>query len=114
MSPSLELVADSVADLVEPNEPCDTEGDPSNQEEHETVMHGFLTVVAAGYLVEGIRRLCHDHYVVDPQGDDTQQDEFEQGPVGLDLPDRSLYRWRDGIVGSLLGVWLAFHCSLSV
>lgn len=78
----LQFVADAVGDVVEPHHPCDAAGEPSEEEQHEKVMHALPSVVAARDDVDGVGGFGHHHDVVDSQRDEAEENVFEEAPVG--------------------------------
>lgn len=67
---TLEFVANSVANGVVPDEPCDSKGHPTKKEKHEAIVCGLFAVVFAGYSIERISGLSENNNIVYAESDE--------------------------------------------
>lgn len=84
---ALKLIADPGADTMVPHNGGDAAGQPGEDEQQQAVMHSFLAVVTAGGGVDIGADAEHLNDGVNAKGNGTQQDEFQQTSVGLQLAD---------------------------
>lgn len=72
-----------------PDKPADAKGQPAEQEEHETIMHGASAVTSRGDEIQRGADFAHLPNVVNAEGDDSKQKIFKQSTFGSEtvLPD---------------------------
>ena len=74
---------------VIPDKPADAKGQPAEQEEHETIMHGAFAVTSRGDEIQRGADFAHLPNVVNAEGDESKQKIFKQSTFGSEtvLPD---------------------------
>lgn len=80
----LEFVADTVRQLMVPDQRIDPERDGPEKETHQQVIHGVLVVPRRGDGVDFHRNMGHDDDAVDPESDEGKQQEFEEAAIGIE------------------------------